>query len=135
MKEFRDRIDAAVTAWKAKLKGEQRLREPASDLRSERAVAELESAARELEADLADVLNKAAAEAKRVTEFEAQAMNAIRAGDDWAAREALLLVRQSMEKLESLNADTLVLRAMIGECREVLGRANHPTSEPLSAPD
>lgn len=119
MLEFPERIEAAVAALKAKLKGTHEAPNP--DAAS--GVAELERAARDLEADLADVLKEVVLEARRAGELETRAMEAIRNGDDSLAREALQAHQVSVDTLQKLDADATVLRAMIAECRAVLDQA------------
>jgi len=112
--EFAKRIDAAVAGWKAKLRREQ------ADVRASSVPGTgdadaLRRAAADLEADLAAIRSDIEYETARATTFETLAMDAIRKGDDRAARDALVKQQESAERLHQLGADATVLRAMLAE--------------------
>jgi phage shock protein A len=119
MLAFTERIDAAVAAWEAKLRLAQ---EDAIDGIAPRAVQDdaLRRLVIELEEELAALLVRVAHESVRAGEFEVRAMNALRRNDDWAAREALVRQRQVVDQLEELDAEVIVLRAMLADCRATL---------------
>jgi phage shock protein A len=112
---FDEHIGAAVAAWKAKIRRVQ----PGPQRRSD-PVAALREGVRVLEADIAAVEARLETERHRANAAETRAMNAIRATDDAAARQALLEQRRFAEACEELRADVDVLHAMLAECRSVL---------------
>lgn len=83
-------------------------------------VAALQRAADDVARDLARVLERAASETTRSCDLQARAIDAVRHGDERAARDALRAVETSAELLRQLDADATVLRAMLAECRIVL---------------
>jgi len=121
--EFAKRIDAAVAGWKAKLRREQEGARSASSASGASDSDALRRAAADLEADLAAIRSDFEREAARATTFETLAMNAIRKGDDRAARDALVKQRESDERLHQLDADATVLRAMLAELASFSGRS------------
>jgi hypothetical protein len=66
----------------------------------------------------------------RVAAAGARAMKAIRAGDDSAARAALLDTQADAEKAALIEADLKVLRAILDECRDFVNAANSSTPRP-----
>jgi phage shock protein A len=117
MTAFDRHIDAAVTAWKAKIRG------MCPDSPAERdPVVALRDAAHALEADLAAIEARLRTEATRAGEFETRAMAAIRAGDDATAYDALRQQQTFVETLQQLDADAAVVRGMLAECRAVLAQ-------------
>ena len=126
MSEYANRIEARLASWKARLTGGQRSHDVGTSDDREDSVAELQRATQQLEVDLADLLGAAALQAERAANFEARAMEAIRNGDDGAAREALRTQQECVDTLARLEADATVIRAMIAECRAVLGDGNAP---------
>ena len=126
--EFAARIDATVAAWKAKLRREQQ-GAPATSSRHAASDADaLRRAAADLEADLATILADFEHEIGRANAFETLAMDAIRKGDDRAARDALSQQQESADRLQQLDAEATVLRAMIGECQLVQDEKGDPDS-------
>ena len=71
-----------------------------------------------LEADLADDERAMTELEARMGVVEARAIDAVRAGDDRAARTAFLEHQAQAEQLATLAADTKVLRAILAECRD-----------------
>ena len=119
MSEFAKRIDSAVDAWKAKIRGEHSASDAGSDAVASGAPS-LERAVRDLEADLANLLEQVALEVGRAEQLELRAMDAIRRGDDRGAREAVVAHQDAVDAMQRLEADATVVRAMIAECRAVL---------------
>jgi phage shock protein A len=117
MTAFDEQIALTLAGWKAKLR-EVRAGQP----RDGDPLGALQSAARELETDLAAIEARLLSEGARAAACEARAMAAIRKADDAAARNALRERQQIVEGLEQLEADTTVLRAMLAECRLVLAQ-------------
>jgi phage shock protein A len=88
--------------------------------------AALESLHRELaglEAEIAGVEGRLSDIRARQRMIEQRAMDAIRAGDDRAARAALIEMLPHAEDAAPLEADLTVLRAMADECRRWLATA------------
>jgi len=116
---FDEQIEAAVAAWKNKARavdaGQPRDRDPMVALRE--AVNALEAELTEIEAGLEQ-------ETVRARSFEASAMTAIQAGDHTAARDALRAQETFVETMQLLEAEMIVLCAMLDECRAVL--TEHP---------
>jgi len=121
--DFAKRIDAAVAGWKAKLRREQEGARSASSASGPSDSDALRRAAADLEADLAAIRSDFEREAARATTFETLAMNAIRKGDDRAARDALVKQRESAERLHQLDADATVLCAMLAELASFSGQS------------
>ena len=113
--EFAKRIDVAVAGWKAKLRREQEGAPATSSATGTSDADALRRAAADLEADLAAILSDFEHETARANTFETLAMDAIRKGDDRAARDALVKQKESAERLHQLDADATVLRAMLAE--------------------
>jgi hypothetical protein len=90
------------------------LSDAANQLRLE--ISALESEMRESMRALADAQATAAA-------AEARAMEAIRAGDDRAARASLLDLQVHAEKAAVIAADAHVLRAILDECYQFAGKS------------
>jgi phage shock protein A len=84
------------------------------------ALEELREATKELTSDYDGLATTIARARARVAEFEVEAMEAIRRGEDVAAREALLRQQKQTASLDSLLADAAVVRAMIDECERIL---------------
>ncbi len=122
MPDFSERIESALSGWKAKLRPEPDAPRAGSDPRAA-GIAELQRAMHDLDTDLANAVKQSAVEASRASELETRAMEAIRAGDDVLARECLRRHGEFLGTAQKLEADALVLRAMIAECREVLEQA------------
>lgn len=118
--EFANRIDTAVSVWKAKLKSQLGTSNTQGPVDVQNVAAGLRAAAAELEADLARLLQATTREQGRFAEFEARAMAAIHNGDDDAARDALVAQQASLDTLKELDADSTVVRASLAECRAVL---------------
>ena len=121
--EFAKRIDAAVAGWKAKLRREHEGGRATSSASGASDVDALRRAAADLEADLATILSDFERETARANTFETLAMDAIRKGDDRAARDALLKQKESAERLHQLDADATVLRAMLAELASFSGQS------------
>jgi len=121
--EFAKRIDAAVAGWKAKLRREQEGGRAASSASGTSDVDALRRAAADLETDLATILSDFERETARANTFETLAMDAIRKGDDRAARDALVKQKESAERLHQLDADATVLRAMLAELASFSGQS------------
>ena len=67
----------------------------------------------------------------RAAAAEARALEAIRAGDELAARARLLEQQTYVEKAAAVRADLKVLRAILDQCYEV---ANELSDSPPSQP-
>lgn len=76
-----------------------------------------------LEAEITGVERRLVEIRARQRAVEQRAMDAIRAGDDRAARAALLEMMPHAEDAALLEADLTVLRAMADECRRWLATA------------
>ena len=92
--------------------------------------AEPANAADDLRADISTLEGQIAEEMKVLEEMkaraataEARAMNAIRAGNDHAARDALLEAQAVVERAAAVEADLKVMRAILDECYEFVRRA------------
>ena len=88
-----------------------------------REILALESELRESTLALADAQATAAA-------AETRAMGAIRAGDDRAARASLLEQQVYTERAAVIAADAGVLRAILDECYQFVGKAAGDSSAP-----
>ena len=91
-----------------------------SDQHATESAAELRQHVGTLEADLAEVSAKIADIRTRAAAVERRAMDAIRAGDDRGARDALVEQHAHTEDLAALEADAQVLRAILSECYDSL---------------
>ena len=111
--EFAKRIDATVAAWKAKIAREQETAPRTTSAHGTSDSDALRAAGADLEADLAAILGDLEGEVARATAFETLAMDAIRKGDDRAARDALLKQQQSTDRLQQLDAEATGLREML----------------------
>ena len=113
------RINAALGTWKARMR--QAFRSP-SDPRANTAEAktELRRVTEELESDLAAIVEQLQGEALRADALEARAMAAVRGGDDAGARAALVDHNAVSARLEQIEAEANVIRAMLAECALVL---------------
>jgi phage shock protein A len=120
MPEFSERINAVVSAWKAKIRHDHESAPATSSPDPAGDASALRRAVADLAADLAAIGTNLAHEETRATAFETRAMDAIRKGDDRAAREALLAWQGSVDELHRLDAEATVLRAMLAECRALL---------------
>jgi len=76
-----------------------------------------------LEAEIVGVEGRLSRIRARQRVIEQRAMDAIRAGDDRAARAALVEMLPHAEDAAPLEADLTVLRAMADECRRWLATA------------
>jgi phage shock protein A len=76
-----------------------------------------------LEAEIVSVEGRLSEIRARRRVIEQRAMDAIRAGDDRAARAALVEMMPHAEDAAPLEADLTVLRAMADECRRWLATA------------
>src|SRR5690349_22526264 len=113
------RINTALDAWKAGMRRAFRSPSDPSGNTAE-ARAELRRVTAELESDLAAVLEERQAEAARADATETRAMASVRGGDDAGARAALLDHNAIVVRLEQLEAEAHVIRAMLAECARVL---------------
>jgi phage shock protein A len=84
------------------------------------ALAELREATRELTSDYDGLMATIEHARARAADFEAQAIEAVRRGDDAAAREALMRHEKQTTSLNNLLADAAVVRSMIEECERIL---------------
>jgi hypothetical protein len=98
--------------------------EPAST--ADRLQAEIEA----LEGEMAESMRVLADAQARVAAAEARAIAAVRAGDDSAARAALLATQADAERVALIEADLKVLRAILDECHEFARAANSPAPRP-----
>jgi hypothetical protein len=71
-----------------------------------------------LDGEIADSQRALADFEKRTLAAEARAMEAIRIGDDHAARACLVEQQSHAEKAAGINADLKVLRAILTECND-----------------
>lgn len=85
--------------------------------------------AEQLRADIASLEAEEAASTRHLAELEergraaeARAVEAIHAGDDGAARAALVELQSLAEKAAAIVADLQVLRGILDECRELVDR-------------
>ncbi len=83
-----------------------------------------------LEGEMAESIQALADVHARVAAAEVRAMEAIRAGDDRAARASLVGMQADAERAASIAADLKVLRAILDECREFAKAANASASRP-----
>ena len=83
-----------------------------------------------LEGELAESTQALADVHARVAAAEVRAMEAVRAGDDRAARASLVGMQADAERAASIAADLKVLRAILDECREFAKTANSSASRP-----
>ncbi len=113
-----------MNPWKAKLQADKTgSSNDAARSRSDR-IEELRVAVQELETDLAGVTGRIADAMAKASEVEDAAMRAIRRGDDVAARDALQRQHVHLDVVPELEAEAVVIRAMIAECRLVLDEAD-----------
>jgi hypothetical protein len=117
--DFASRIDAAVSAWKTKLKIE-REKSSAGDTQGPNGIPSLRGAAADLERDLANVLEQIAVETARARVLESRAMDVVRTHDYRGARDAFRAHEECVEALKQLAANATVIRAMIAECHAML---------------
>ena len=109
------RINAALDTWKARMR--QAFRSPSDPpTNTAEAKAELRRATEALESDLAAILEKRQIEAARAYALEVHAMAAVRRGDDAGARAALLDHEAVSARLEQIEAEADVVRAVLAEC-------------------
>jgi len=83
-----------------------------------------------LEGDMNESIQVLADVQARVAAAEVRAMEAIRAGDDRAARASLVAMQADAERAALIAADLKVLRAILDECREFAKAANSSASRP-----
>ena len=119
--EFAKRIDAAVATWKRKIRREYEATPVTSDAARSGDADALRRAAADLAADLAAILAEFERETARATAFETEAMHAIRRGDDRAARGALLKQQESADRIQQLDAEATVLRAILAHIQDSPG--------------
>lgn len=86
----------------------------------------LREIARELEGELSTVEARFSENQQGAAEHEANAIAAIRRGDDLGARAELMEVKTFATEMHKLSADAHVLRSLIAEIREFL--AEHSPS-------
>ena len=83
-----------------------------------------------IEGDMNESIQVLADVQARVAAAEVRAMEAIRAGDDRAARASLVAMQADAERAALIAADLKVLRAILDECREFAKAANASASRP-----
>lgn len=120
--EFAARIDATVAAWKAKIRRDQNDAPAILSARDTSDVDTLRRAAADLESDLAAILADYEHEVAGANAFETLAMDAIRRGDDRAARDALVKQQESADRFKQLDAEATVLREMLAECQVIFDK-------------
>ena len=96
------------------------------------AVDELRRELRQLEADAEELERARAAHAEQAATCEAQAMEAIRCCDDDAARQAIVSQTSHVEHIKVVDAELMVVDALIAECREVLNQS-HTANSPRAS--
>jgi phage shock protein A len=113
-----------MNPWKAKLQADTKAssNDPAGQRRDR--VEELRLAVNELETDLAGVTGRITEALSKAGAYEDVAMQAIRRGDDVGARDALRRQHVHLDVVPELEAEVVVIRAMIAECRLVLDEAD-----------
>ena len=83
-----------------------------------------------LEGEMTESIQVLADVQARVAAAEVRAMEAVRAGDDRAARASLVAMQADAERAALIAADLKVLRAILDECREFAKAASSSTSRP-----
>jgi len=98
--------------------------------RTTEAAGELRQQIRELETELVAATRKLADARSRSETIERRAMDAVRAGDDRVARDALVELQPHVEEAALIEADIKVLRALLSECDDFLRHSSGSTEPP-----
>lgn len=96
------------------------------------ALAQLRQHLVDVEREISLVENGVQQEVASALVWEERAMLAIRRGDDWTARDALMHGAEHIEAVAVPKADLRVLKALADECRLAIAEAEQRPSAPVS---
>jgi phage shock protein A len=127
MRELSSRLNDVVARWRAQLRDSvPAARQSARDARIDKAssLATLRVQLAEIEREIARVEHVAAERKAAAGTWERRAMHAIAAGNDHAAKTALIEQSAHVEAAAAFEPDLTVLRAIAAECRLTISESS-----------